>query len=212
MDNKRAKDIRIVEMAKKKRQLYLLEKLHDNKKSLSRAEMKELDEYFGKKMPSGIVKTQEELAKKLDVSLRTIGYWVKDGLPKTQEGYYDLSKIQEWRFSKNKQSRKTELKEGVDWESEYRKYKAKLAEMEWKEKKGQLVPVRDVEHEVIQEFLRIKQRLLFLPKIIAAQTVGLDIRKVESLCRSRIEEIINDFAQGKFENPTALRRKSKKNK
>jgi len=197
MENKRAKDIRIVEMAKKKRQIYLIEKLQSNK-PLSRGEMKELDEYFGKKMPSGIVKTQEGLAKKLGVSLRTIGYWAKDGLPRTKQGFYDLKMVQDWRFSNDKRNKtKGFKKKDVDWESEYRKYKAKLAEMEWKEKKGQLVPVRDVERDNVRKIVVIKQKFLALPGIIAPQLVGLRVRKIEEVLRIRIEEIIDDFAQGR---------------
>lgn len=202
----------ILEVAKKKRHYFLLQKLAEGK-HFSRSELKELEKFEGGRLPVGIIDTQEKLAKVLGVSTRTVQYWEKDGLPRTKQGFYDLKMVQDWRFSNDKRNKKkVSEKDGIDWESEYRKYKARLAEMEYKEKKGQLVPVRDVEHEVIQEFLRIKQKLLFLPKIIAAQTVGLDIRKVESVCHSRIEEIINDFSQGKFENPKELRRKIKKKK
>lgn len=212
MENETQKRPGILEVAKKKRHLFLLQKLSQGK-HLSRSELKELEKFEDGKLPAGIVDTQEKLAKVLGVSARTVQYWEKDGLPRTKQGFYDLKMVQEWRFSNDKRNKKKgSKKKDIDYESEYRKYKAQLAKMDLEERKGQLVPVRDVEHEVIQEFLRIKQRLLFLPKIIAAQTVGLNIRKVESVCRSRIEEIINGFAQGKFENPQTLKRKTKKKK
>jgi len=210
MENEAQKRPGILEVAKKKRHLFLLQKLSQGK-HLSRSEIKELEKFEGGKLPAGVVDSQEKLAKIFDVSARTIRYWEQEGMPKTPNGFYEIKAVQEWRhFSDKRKKTRGSKKKDIDHEAEYRKYKAQLAKMDLEERKGQLVPVKDVEHEVIQEFLRVKQRLLFLPKIIAAQTVGLDIRKVESLCRSRIEEIINGFAQGKFENPAALRRKAKK--
>ena len=206
MKNENKKRPGILEVAKKKRHLFLLQKLSQGK-HLSRSELKELEKFEAGKLPAGVIDTQEKLAKILGVSTRTVQYWEKDGLPRTKQGFYDLKVVQEWRFSNDKRAKKKGLqKKEKDYEYEFRKYKAKLAEMEYKEKKGQLMPVRDVEIDNVRKIIVIKQKFLALPKVIAPQVAGLRVRKIEEVLRLRIEEIINDFARGK----TEVKRKKRK--
>jgi len=196
MKNEKQKRPSILEVAKKKRHYFLLQKLSEGK-HFSRSELKELEKFEGGKLPVGVIDTQEKLAKILDVSVRTVQYWEKDGLPRTKQGFYDLKVIHEWRLF-NKRGKKPKEINGAkkDYENEYRKYKSLLAEMEYKEKKGQLVHVKDVERDSVQKIIAIKQKFLSLPRVIAPQLDGLHVVKIEEILRMRIEEIINDFAQG----------------
>lgn len=185
----------IVEMAKKKRLIYLLEKLR-NEKTLSKAELNELEKLEKGALPAGYVAGQDELSEIFGVNPRTIRRWAKQGMPKASEGCYSIAAIQEWRFRNDKRKKTEKTKDG-EWELRFRQYKALLAEIEWKEKTGQLIPIGDVERDSVQKIIAIKTKFLSLPRTIAPQLVGLEVQKIESILRIRIEEIINDFASGK---------------
>ncbi|MEI8350082.1 MAG: MerR family DNA-binding transcriptional regulator [Candidatus Omnitrophota bacterium] len=187
----------ILEVANKKRHLFLLQKLHEGK-SLSRSEIKELEKFEGKNPKPGIITTQEKLAQIFGVSNRTIRYWEKEGLPKTSEGFYNIADVQEWRFCNDKRRKNIPKKKEDEYESQFRKFKALLAEIEWKEKTKQLIPIGDVEKDNVQKIIAIKTKFLSLPRTIAPQLVGLEVQKIESILRIRIEEIVNDFASGKI--------------
>ena len=79
----------LAEIARKKRYLHLIEKMHGGK-ALSKQEIKELEELEVEMVGQGVVKTMEEVAKIMDVSYRTVQRWKKDGMPVTKDGYYDL--------------------------------------------------------------------------------------------------------------------------
>jgi len=185
----------ILEVAKKKRHIALLEKPHSGKPP-SRKELEELEEYEDGKPNPGIIKTQEELAKIFGISPRTVRYWEKEGLPKTRQGYFNISDVQEWRNNHDKRRVKKQKEEDKD-EAKYRKFKALLAELEYKRKTKQLVPVAEVEKNNIDKILTIKTRLLALPNAVAPQVVGLEAKEISEILRKRIEEIIDEFASGK---------------
>jgi len=197
MDKNNGKNI--VEVAKKKRQIYLLQKLQQQQ-SLSRAEIKEIEEYFrAPSLPPGIVESQEKVAQAFGVAVRTVERWAKDGMPRRPDGTYSLADIQEWRYARKlAKTAKPSSRNKIDWETEYRKNKALLAEIELKERMGELVPLADVKREIVREFVSVKNKLLALPRVLAPQVAGLEVRQAEDVIRRRMLEIINDFSRGEF--------------
>lgn len=91
----------IMEMAKKKRHIYLLEKLR-SAGTLSRAELGELAKFEPGSVP-GYATTQEDLAAVFKVEPRTIRRWVKAGMPQEESGYNILD-VQLWRDSRKSSS------------------------------------------------------------------------------------------------------------
>ena len=95
---------KIIDAAWKKRELKLLQKLKDG--TLTSAEIKEL-ELLGKNnkpespgpLSIGVVGSQKEVAEAFNVSVRTVEYWARDGMPSHPEGYH-LVKICEWRAAR----------------------------------------------------------------------------------------------------------------
>ena len=134
------------------------------------------------------------------ISARTVRYWIKDGMPITREGVYDLQKIQEWRLSNDKRENKKEDKNDETdksakfYEQEYRKYKAELAKIEYEKKIGELLVRSDVEAASIQKILAVKTSLLAIPKQMTPQLVGLDAKEIEGLLKCKLEEVIKEFA------------------
>jgi hypothetical protein len=97
----------IMELAKKKRHIYLLEKLRAG--TLSRSEISELKQY-GYGLNPGYVATQEDLAKVFEVEPRTVRRWSKVGLPQDENGFNILT-VRAWRESRNKPKQDEEILE-----------------------------------------------------------------------------------------------------
>jgi len=184
----------LVEVAKKKREIYLLNKLQ--KGTLSTAEIRELEQLKGGgALPPGVVRTQGEVASALRVDKRTIERWVSDGMPREPEGYYNLIDIQAWRMVKNEKENNPDEKEKIKWDIKYREYKARLAEFELKKAYGQVINRDLVEAGMIARILAVKSALWALPKVVAPVVAGMDPREAEAYLRERIKEIFLQFAE-----------------
>ncbi|MBI5872708.1 MAG: hypothetical protein HZB36_00995 [Candidatus Omnitrophica bacterium] len=184
-------------MAKKKRQIHLYEKIQKGK-PLFRSEVKELENFEGPSPDPGIVDTQEQVARVFNVKLRTVGYWVKDGMPVRPDRKYSVKEISDWRLVKSHGPGNNQKSFG--WgekekqEIYWKKYKAKTAEAEYKKLIGELIPRSEVERGRIDRIQTVKKALLALPKRMAPQLVGLEAREIEIVLKERMEEIIADFS------------------
>lgn len=184
----------LVEVAKKKRQIHLLDKLQKGK-PLSTAEIRELEQFEGGALPPGGVRTQGEVATALRVDKRTVERWVSDGMPREPEGYYNLIDIQAWRLVKNEKENNPDEKEKIKWDIKYREYKARLAEFELKKVYGQVINRDLVEAGMIARILAVKSALWALPKVVAPVVSGMDPREAEAYLRERVKEIFMQFAE-----------------
>ena len=185
----------ILEMAKKKRHIHLLQKIQQGG-TLSAGEIRELQKLEGVELPVGTVETQEQVAKAFKVALRTVQRWIREGMPKTPEGFYDIIEVQAWRIMKKTHGQATTDSDKEKWDTKFRQMKALLAEMEYKKRLGELITREEVDEGRVRRILTIKGALLCLPKRLAPQVVNLEIRQAEEIIKLRIEEIINDFASG----------------
>lgn len=193
----------IVEMARKRRRIHLVEKLATGKTqtpSLTKSEIKELEAF---EIPPGsptVVDSQDKVAKILGVSDRTVRHWIKEGMPVTPQNKYDLIEIRSWRLLRDKRKKSSgQKKDNAEfWETKYREYKAKLAEIALKQKMGQLIPKAQVEAQLVQVSLAIKRSLLALPRSVAPQLVGLETREIETILSGRVKEAISLIAEGKI--------------
>ena len=87
----------IVEIAMKKREMHILEKLQ--KGSLSRSEIRELAQSQGKALPQNYVTTQEAIAKAFKVTPKTVQRWIRAGAPGQSNSGYDLIAIAKWKYA-----------------------------------------------------------------------------------------------------------------
>lgn len=186
----------IISIAQKNRHVLLLQKVKAGK--MSRSELKELEKYecdFKKDKNPAIAKTQEEVAKALKVSTRTVQYWQHDGMPKNPDGTYDILKIQEWRNLKNGSGDPDSDKD--KWDIQYRQYKALNEELEYQKKKGDLLDKREVQVEQSAQIQDLKRKFLVLGTQVAPQLIGLDVREIQIIIDSKIKEIIRSFYEKK---------------
>ena len=192
-NNTEDKKPNIVEIAKKKRHLYLYEKLHSGT-PFTQAELKELERLeAASNLPNGVVDTKEKLAKALGVSVRTVYYWAKEGMPVTPDGNFDLLEIKAWRMTEqsHKDLRDTEKDK---WDIEYRKNKALLAEIDLNRALGELISRDEVEKGRIARIIAVKRSFLALPTVMAPLLAMKEPREIETLLYDAIAEIIDEFA------------------
>lgn len=186
-------------MAKKQRHIHLYEKIQ-HKKPLSRAELKELSKYEEKEGQPGLVDTQEQVAKSFGVRLRTVEYWVKDGMPVRPDGKYDLKDIQAWKFTRkgNNRGPSKGKKDLAYWDAVYREMKARSEMIRYRKHIGELVERRKIEEGLISISIAIKRTLLALPRALAPILGGLEPREIEKKLTDKIKETILLFARDKI--------------
>jgi phage terminase Nu1 subunit (DNA packaging protein) len=200
MEERPKSQFNLIEMAKKRRHLHLVEKLAKGKSftpTLSKSEIRELSSY---ELPPGspaVVDTQEKIAKAFGIATRTVERWTREGMPVTPQGTYDLLEIRAWRILRHQKGKK-DKKNTIDWDERYREYKAKMAEITLKKTIGELIPKDIIEKELIQISIGVKRALLALPRQVAPQLVGLEARQIDALLTNRIKEAIQAIADGKF--------------
>jgi len=147
----------LAEIARKKRHLHLIEKMHSGK-ALTKPEIAELEQFEAEPLAPTVVKTMEEVARVMGVSYRTVQRWKQDGMPTTQDGFYDLDQIKEWHAAR---SEKDEIQESKEyWEERISSYKASLLELDVKKATGELISKEEVEKGRIDRIIAVKRTFL----------------------------------------------------
>ena len=186
------KNQNLAEIARKKRYLHLIEKLHSGT-PLSNQEIKELEVFEAEPLGDAVVKTIEEVAKIMEVNWRTVYRWKREGMPVTKDGYYDLEEIKRWHDGRSGTTdEETEGK--FYWETKLRKYKASLLELELKRVTGELLPRDEVEKGRIARIIAVKRAFLALPTRLAPVLAMKEPREIEVELYEAIGEIIDEFA------------------
>jgi len=187
----------IAELAKKKRQLYLYNKLQSGK-ALSVSEIKEVEAFEASPLSPGVVRTQAEVAQALGVDKRTVERWAGLGMPVTSEGNYDLMDIKAWRMTRQRYRNLAET-EKDKWDIEYRKNKALLMQIEYEKIAGQLISREEVEEGRIARIIAVKRSFLALPTRLAGVLAMKEPQEIESILYEAIVEIMDEFAGVKKE-------------
>lgn len=193
----------LADIAKKKRHLFLIEKLH-NGKALTKPEIAELEQFEAEPLPPAVVRTMEEVARIMGVSYRTVQRWKMDGMPVNKDGFYDLEAVKVWH---SERIGKDEAEEGKSfWDEKIRKYKAGMLEIELKKATGELVEKDEVEKGRIARIIAVKRSLLALPTQLAPVLAMKEPREIEVLLNEALAEIIDEFSGvRKFHNESIQR-------
>jgi len=178
----------LADMARKKRHLHLIEKLHSGK-PLTKPEIAELERFEADPLGPTIVGTMEEVARVMEVTYRTVQRWKKDGMPTTSDGYYDLAQIKAWHAAKNDKGTTREF-----WEEKIRRYKATLLEIELKKATNELISREEVENGRVARVIAVKRAFLALPTVLAPKLAMKEPREIEAELYEAISEIIDEFS------------------
>jgi len=190
------KNFDIVEIAKKKRKLFLMEKV-DQGKALSRSELRELKSFEQNnkgQITEGVVSTQLEVAQAFKRTERTVRQWVKEGMPMMDDGGYNLPEINLWLFKRSNSASEEGTNERLKWDVEHKEVKAKLARLEYDLRTEKILKKEDVERQWVEIALIFKQELGSLPTRIAPQLTGRNVKKIKELLTYKVNEIFDNLA------------------
>jgi len=203
------KNSNLVEIAKKKRYIALVEKLQRG--SLSSKELKELEEFEKSgQRPSGIIDGTVDLPTLcvyFEKSPRMIRRYVQQGMPVLRDASGEIARFKvgevfKWFYKKQG----SEEDNGKDyWDKEYRKNRAKLSEIELKQKEGEVIPFEDHVSIVKNQIRGIKAGFLRLPKHIAPKLYQQDPKVICEVLDHEIRYIIEQFAGKKNADKTGKR-------
>lgn len=183
----------LAEVARKKRHLYLVEKLYGGK-PLSTSEIVELERLEAGPLGPSVVATMEDVARLMDVSYRTVQRWKQDGMPVNREGYYDLKEIKKWYISRAEKD-KTEFEESrAYWKDQIVRLQAALLDLDVKTRTGQLMPREEVDRGRLARIIAIKRAFLALPTVLAGRLAMKEAREIETILYKAISEIIDEFS------------------
>lgn len=169
--------------------------LRDSKSPASKAASKAV----GRPSKNGIaleqiIKTQKEAAEFAGVDVRTVRRWIKNNMPRTEKGWYIKSML--LFYKENEGSQHTEHKEKqAKAEAELKDTKAKLADLELKDRQGEFLNRDTVEKENTRKVLALKRALLGLGRKLAPQLARLkNPQKCQKLIDDDIRILIKDFS------------------
>ncbi len=198
MESVNSKRPSLVEVAKKQRQISIIKKLQSGR--INKSEVKELEDYEKGPLPEGCVNTLEQVAKAFGKSVRTVGYWVKDGMPVERDGTYNLKTIQAWRSTKaEKRGASGSLfNQKTTWEIARLQEDVRKRKIDNDVKRGKLIPRATVEKELVNISLAMKRELLLLPNTVALKCVGQDARTIKTIVQGEVVNVLNRIAEAKI--------------
>ena len=162
-------------------------------------------------LPPTIVENLEAVAAYFGKSVRQVYRWqkMKDFPPPLSGGHYDLMQIQAWldkrsglRRSKSRKNNQSDTEniedvEGKDfWDKENKRFQAKMRELEYLRRRGELVELADVQKFFVARILAVKQGLLSLPRSLPPLLTNLTSeREIEAVVRRMVLELLEKFSQ-----------------
>ena len=143
-----------------------------------------------------VVYARIDVANSVDRSLRTISDWVASGMPVQPDGGYDLDAIEKWRSSRKKRTKDKTPDDSEYWQTQYKKHRAKLSELELKIKKGELLPKADVIAALKEMQSYVKKNLVLIPRISAPRMDGMDTQARHELLGEMVNTILAGMSKG----------------
>jgi len=188
----------LIKLARKKRHIHLVEKL--GKGSLSQKEMDELAEY--EKEAEGQVPVLADgtvdlvtIAIYLEKSVKSIRRYVDAGMPAVKNPTGEILRFKvsdafKWFYSREGYDDGSRTK----WDIEYRKNKAKLSEIELKEKERELIPHEEHISILKNQIRGIKAGFLRLPKYVAPRLYQQEPKVICEMLDNELRYIIGQFS------------------
>jgi len=143
--------------------------------------------------------TKNELAKAFGVSLVTISSWLAKGLPYREKGRkgkgykFYLPEVEEWVKQMEKEKLSELNLEILKAKAKYREEKAKLIELERKEKERFLIKREKVEKVLIEIANSFKKKLYLWKTKLPPKLENRTRKQIEVILDEEIEEFFEDI-------------------
>lgn len=163
---------------------------------------------------STVVKGKRLVAEHFAVTTRTVLNWEKQGMPRRADRTYDLVEIAKWREglithpqpaapggADPRQPILTEQRGQRFQQERLLKAKAELTEMEVRQRRGELVEVREVSKMFVARILAVKQGLLGLGRLLPPLLVDRGEREMEAIINERVRDLLENYSRQVSINP-----------
>lgn len=147
--------------------------------------------------------TQKALADCLGVARQTVIRWKDEGMPVEPDGTYNPVRIAIWRdlVRAPKMTASTEPSiismpdHEVDHDAEYRKWKARLAELTYRKAAGELIERTEVEQLLTDRAVEFRRALLDRGRRLALNLVGMTAAAIQSALEEDSIEMLRAYTR-----------------
>lgn len=188
----------LTEIAKKKRYIALVEKL--SRSTLTQKEVKELEgfEKANSRSEVDVIAGTVDLPTIsifLEKSPRMVRRYIDQGMPVIRDSAGEIFRFKVNDVFKWLYGSKAGDDEGKEyWDNEYRKNRAKLSEIELRQKEGEIISFEDHVSIVKNQVRGVKTGFLRLPKHVAPKLYQQEPKVICEMLDEEIRFIINQFA------------------
>lgn len=199
----------LTEIAKKKRYIALVEKL--SRSTLTQKEVKELEgfEKANSRPEVDVIAGTVDLPTIsifLEKSPRMVRRYIDQGMPVIRDSAGEIFRFKVNDVFKWLYGSKAGDDEGKEyWDNEYRKNRAKLSEIELRQKEGEIISFEDHVSIVKNQVRGVKTGFLRLPKHVAPKLYQQEPKVICEMLDEEIRFIINQFAGMRHANKARKR-------
>ena len=143
----------------------------------------------------GTVATQEDLAELLGKTRQTIIRWKKDGMPIEDGGGYDPVRVIEWRGSDIFGDDEESDDNKAFWDIEYRKFKARLAELEYNKAVAKVIDRAAVEQLLVERATELKKSLMSRSRRLSLRLANKEAEQVQAVLDEDTLEILQAYSR-----------------
>ena len=164
----------------------------------------------------GNAPTVAALARIMGKSERTIYKWKKQGMPVELDGSYDVDRILAWRGDRpgvkkdpQKSDQETagdtpdEISEKTLWDIRFRKFRAKLHELEYLHRKGEYFSKEQLIPAWVGRVNIVRSGLLNFSDRLSPMLVGKSQADIFQILRSEVNRLLADFARSSRLTPSS---------
>lgn len=143
--------------------------------------------------------TRKNTAIAFGVNVRTIGRWHDLGMPRNNDGTYNLPFCIQWKIDQIQEDiipERSETEESQHWLTEYRKERAKLARLEREQLEGELIPAEDVRRDAAFAGRMVKEKVSAWPgRVAPLVAVESDVFKVDQILRRECNQLLEEISE-----------------
>ena len=157
------------------------------------------------------LRTIKEVAAHYKRTPRWVSYMKGRGMPAGTEEGYDLDKIDAWLKEREEKGvgkkKKYENPKKTYWDTIWREWKAKTAELEYLQKKGELISESEVVEEWAARIIEIKTGLMAFRKKLPPILEGKTAREISSILYDEVWDLLDQYSRRGRYTPKAKTKK-----
>jgi phage terminase Nu1 subunit (DNA packaging protein) len=143
------------------------------------------------------------LAQALGKSRRTLFRWKRGGMPVLPDGRFNLAEVRRWVDRRqgippaDHPGEEVPAQDGKDWwDKETKKYQARLRELDYRKRKGELVERKRVDDLFTARVTAVKQGLLALERALPPELATCKTeREMSVVIRAKVRALLEAFAR-----------------